>query len=208
MPQWSALRYPYMPTSLWLWIACHELRSFGSSARQVLASSFVKCCFTLTSAHSSFLRAKHEVLDFLHNVQRGWVGGSPLSREPTEVKHYARKARLPRFTLTSAHSSFLRAKHEVLDFLHNVQPSPSDKRHPSTRRGVGRETRHDRGEQERGEDLLTCEAFDRSHVGCRHARRRIKRCFPGGPQVSQKCIRIPPSPCPKDMGFESSCPHC
>ena len=61
--------------------------------------------FTLTSAHHSFCARSTKSLVFAL-LCRGRVGGSPLSREPTEVKHYARRARLPRFTLTSAHHSF------------------------------------------------------------------------------------------------------
>ena len=51
-------------------------------------------CFTHQQARTLlFARgAKKPLFPFLHLWCRGWVGGSPLSLEPTGVKHYAREA--------------------------------------------------------------------------------------------------------------------
>ena len=87
-------------------------------------------CFTHQQARTLlFARgAKKPLFPFLHLWCRGWVGGSPLSLEPTEVKHYARKARLPRFTHQQARTLlFARgAKKPLFPFLHLwCTPPPS-----------------------------------------------------------------------------------
>ena len=71
-------------------------------------------------------RAKKTSVPFLHRRCRGWVGGSPLSLGPTAVKHYARKARLPRFTHQQARTLLFarRAKKPLFPFCTDGAPRP------------------------------------------------------------------------------------
>ena len=76
-------------------------------------------------------RSEKTSVPLLHLRCRGWVGGSPLSLEPTEVKHYAREARLPRFTHQQARTLLFCARSEKtsVPLLHlRCTPPPS---HPS-----------------------------------------------------------------------------
>ena len=84
---------------------------------------------TPAGSDSSFCaQSEKPLFPFLHQRCRGWVGGSPLSLEPTGVKHYAREARLPRFTHRQARTLPFarRAKKPLFPFLHQrCTPPPS-----------------------------------------------------------------------------------
>ena len=92
-----------------------------------------KNSFTHQQARTLLFCARSEKtsVPLLHLWCRGWVGGSPLSLEPTGVKHYAREARLPRFTHQQARTLLFCARSEKtsVPLLHLwCTPPPS---HPS-----------------------------------------------------------------------------
>ena len=132
---------------------------------------------------SLFLRAKHEVLGFC-TLCRGRVGGSPLSREPTEVKHYARRARLPRFTLTSAHHSFCARSTKSLVFALCASFPPEADAPPREGASVAkRDTTRAKANKGAEGDSLVWEPLYGGHIRTSHACSGIDRSFSGRPKI-------------------------